>query len=124
MKCNDVLCLSVSLSLSLSLSEDSRPSSSKKDKKSKKQFWLTQAFRSFLLPKLTFMDTIMVAVLVLIQVYCICFHGLFGFLSNFAFLPLLLTSVSCAIVVVWTWVLTLGLDISVMSVIGYKSHTN
>jgi hypothetical protein len=44
-------------------------------------------------------------ILLLIQFYCLFVHGLFGFLSRLEFLPLLLTSVSCAVGVVWSWLL-------------------
>ena len=43
-----------------------------------------------------------VAVLLLVQVYCEFLHS-FGPLRRFQFLPLLLTSVSCAVAVVWSW---------------------
>ena len=44
-------------------------------------------------------------ILLLIQFHCLFVHGLFGFLSRLEFLPLLLTSVSCAVGVVWSWLL-------------------
>ena len=44
-----------------------------------------------------------VSVLLLIQFYCLFVHGLFGFMSRLEFLPLLLTSVGCAVGVVWSW---------------------
>ena len=49
-------------------------------------------------------ETLYIVCLVLIQLYCLLIHGLFGFMKHFEFLPLLLTSVSCALGVVWTWV--------------------
>ena len=55
----------------------------------------------------THTDTLIIVSLVLIQIYCIGFHGIGGFLANLTFLPLLLTSISCSIVVIWTWILTL-----------------
>ena len=43
-----------------------------------------------------------VVVLLALQLYCEFLHG-FGPLRRFEFLPLLLTSVSCAVAVVWSW---------------------
>lgn len=54
---------------------------------------------------LTPSQLLFVCVLLTIQFYCLFVHGLFGFLSRLEFLPLLLTSVSCAIGVVWSWLL-------------------
>ena len=54
---------------------------------------------------LTPSQLLFVCVLVLIQFYCLCVHGSFGFLSRLEFLPLLLTSVSCAVGIVWSWLL-------------------
>ena len=51
------------------------------------------------------LQLVFVALLLLIQVYCLFVHGLFGFLIHLEFLPLLLTSVSCALGVVWSWLL-------------------
>ena len=49
------------------------------------------------------LQLLFVCILLLIQFYCLFVHGLFGFLSRLEFLPLLLTSVSCAVGVVWSW---------------------
>lgn len=46
-----------------------------------------------------------ICALLVIQFYCLFVHGLFSFLSRLEFLPLLLTSVSCAVGVVWSWLL-------------------
>lgn len=46
-----------------------------------------------------------IVVLVLVQVYCTFLHGGLGFLKRYEFLPLLMTSVSCAVGVVWSWLL-------------------
>ena len=54
---------------------------------------------SFLSP----LQLFFVCFLLIIQFYCLFVHSLFGFLSRLEFLPLLLTSVSCAIGVVWSW---------------------
>lgn len=51
------------------------------------------------------LQLLFVCILLLIQFYCLFVHGLFGFLSRLEFLPLLLTSVSCAVGVVWSWLL-------------------
>ena len=54
---------------------------------------------------LTRLQLLFLCVLLLIQFYCLFVHGLFGFLSRLEFLPLLLTSVSCAVGIVWSWML-------------------
>ena len=51
------------------------------------------------------LQLVFVGLLLLIQFYCLFVHGLFGFLIQLEFLPLLLTSVSCALGVVWSWLL-------------------
>lgn len=50
-------------------------------------------------------ETVYIVCLVLVQLYCLFIHGLFGFMKHFEFLPLILTSISCALGVVWTWVM-------------------
>ena len=52
---------------------------------------------------LSSLQLLFVCFLLLIQFYCLFMHGLFGCLSRLEFLPLLLTSVSCAVGVVWSW---------------------
>ena len=54
-------------------------------------------------PYLTCWDTFLLALLFAVQVYCCGLHGLGGFLSHLPFLPLLLTSISCAAVILWAW---------------------
>lgn len=44
-----------------------------------------------------------ITVILLIQVYCTFVHGVNGFLARYEFLPLLLTSVSCSMGVLWSW---------------------
>lgn len=39
-----------------------------------------------------------------LQIYCSAVHGLLGLQSSFPFLPLLLTSVYCALGVVYSWI--------------------
>lgn len=43
---------------------------------------------------------------IIVQVYCLFIHGSLGFLSHFEFLPLLLTSLTCSVGVLWSWYLT------------------
>ena len=52
---------------------------------------------------LSSLQFLFVCFLLIIQFYCLFVHSLFGFLSRLEFLPLLLTSVSCAVGVVWSW---------------------
>lgn len=47
-------------------------------------------------------QTVYVLVLLLVQVYCLFVHG-FGPMKRLEFLPLVLTSVSCAIAVLLSW---------------------
>lgn len=56
-----------------------------------------------LLPCLTCWDTLLLVLLLAVQVYCCGLHGLGGLLANLPFLPLLLTSVSCAVAILWAW---------------------
>ena len=46
---------------------------------------------------------------ILVQVYCLLLHGVGGLLSDFIFLPLLLTSITCSLGVIWTWFLIYSL---------------
>ncbi len=48
-------------------------------------------------------ELVYVVFLLVIQVYCIGVHGLLPFTKHLEFFPLLLTSVSCAVGIVWTW---------------------
>jgi alpha-1,3-glucosyltransferase len=58
---------------------------------------------------LTSIDILMIIMFLIVpQIYCTALHGLFGFMLSYPFIPLLITSVSCAIVVLWTWILTLS----------------
>lgn len=56
-------------------------------------------------PGLNQFESIYVIFLFLVQVYCLFVHASFGFLASLEFLPLLLTSVSCAVGIIWSWVL-------------------
>ena len=61
--------------------------------------------RSAIFPGLNCLESIYVLLLLLVQVYCLFVHGSFGFLAGLEFLPLLLTSVSCAVGIIWSWML-------------------
>ena len=54
---------------------------------------------------LTYVDCVLLLVVLLTQLYHYVLYGALGMFANLPFLPLLLTSVSCALVVVWTWLL-------------------
>lgn len=54
---------------------------------------------------LTIIDKLYLAFLAIVQVYCCFLHDLFGIQSRLEFLPLLLTSVSSAIGVIYSWTL-------------------
>ncbi|CAI8017738.1 Probable dolichyl pyrophosphate Glc1Man9GlcNAc2 alpha-1,3-glucosyltransferase [Geodia barretti] len=55
------------------------------------------------------LDVVYTAGCVLVQIYCLFIHGVGGYLSYLEFLPLLFTSVTCALGVTWTWFLTITL---------------
>lgn len=61
--------------------------------------------RGAIFPGLNRLESIYVIVLLFVQVYCLFVHGSFGFLAALEFLPLLLTSVSCAVGIIWSWLL-------------------
>lgn len=61
--------------------------------------------RDAIFPGLNRLESIYVILLLLVQVYCLLLHGSFGFLAGLEFLPLLLTSVSCAVGIIWSWLL-------------------
>ena len=66
--------------------------------------------RSHLLQwELKSLDVVYTAGCVLVQIYCLFIHGVGGYLSYLEFLPLLFTSVTCALGVTWTWFLTITL---------------
>ena len=50
-------------------------------------------------------DKLYLIFLVVVQAYCCFLHDLFGLQSRLEFLPLLLTSVSTAIGVVYSWMI-------------------
>ena len=53
----------------------------------------------------TWKETAYIILLLMVQVYCLFIHGTGGLLVHLEFLPLLLTSVTCAIGILWSWVL-------------------
>ena len=61
--------------------------------------------RGAIFPGLNRFESIYVILLLLVQVYCLFVHGSFGFLAGLEFFPLLLTSVSCAVGIIWSWLL-------------------
>lgn len=64
---------------------------------------LSSLVPSSTLSQLSLLETLYVTLLVMVQFYSLFVHGLFGFLSRFEFIPLMLTSVSCAVGIIWTW---------------------
>lgn len=57
-------------------------------------------------PLVSYVDATLLFLVLVTQVYYYGVHGVRGILAHLPFLPLLLTSVSCSLVVVWTWLLT------------------
>lgn len=55
---------------------------------------------------LTKLESCYLILLLTVQVYCLFLHGTGGLLAHLEFLPLLLTSVTCALGVLWTWLLS------------------
>lgn len=56
--------------------------------------------------ELKIMDIAYIIVCVIVQIYCQFVHGTGGMLAHLEFLPLLLTSVSCSVGILWTWLLS------------------
>lgn len=54
-------------------------------------------------PLLSRLESLYLLFLLLVQFYCLFLHGLGGFLARYEFLPLMLTSLSCSVGVVWSW---------------------
>lgn len=67
---------------------------------------------SILLEELKSAELAYLAGCILVQIYCLFLHGAGGFLSHLEFLPLLLTSITCALGVIWTWFLTYSIYLS------------
>ena len=57
------------------------------------------------------MDIAYLTISVVVQLYCQFVHGTGGFLAHFEFLPLLLTSVSCSVGLLCTWLLSYSMYI-------------
>ena len=69
-------------------------------------YYLTTRYGKRKAPQLlTTVDKLYLIFLVVVQVYCCFLHDLFGLQSKLEFLPLLLTSVSSAIGVIYSWIL-------------------
>ena len=63
----------------------------------------TRAY-STLLPYLRVPESLYLVLLCALQVYCLFVHPLVDRGGRFPFLPLLITSVSCALGVLWSWI--------------------
>ena len=63
----------------------------------------TRAY-SALLPYLRVPESLYLVLLCALQVYCLVVHPLVDRSGRFPFLPLLITSVSCALGVLWSWI--------------------
>ena len=58
-----------------------------------------------LLPFLSSVEKVYIIALLAVQVYCLALHGVLDAEGKYPFLPLLLTSVGCAVGVGWSWIL-------------------
>ena len=59
---------------------------------------------SVLLPYLRVPESLYLVLLCALQVYCLVLHPLVDRDGRFPFLPLLITSVSCGLAVLWSWI--------------------
>ena len=58
-----------------------------------------------LLPFLSLLEKLYIIALLVVQVYCLVLHGVVDVEGKYPFLPLLFTSVGCAVGVSWSWLL-------------------
>ena len=67
---------------------------------------------SVLWQELKMVDVAFLFSCIAVQMYCLFVHGAGGLLIHLEFLPLLLTSLTCALGVMWTWFLSYSLYFS------------
>lgn len=66
---------------------------------------------SIMWQELRTMDILYLFACIVMQIYCLFIHGIGGILLHLEFLTLLLTSFTCALGVVWTWLQSYSLYI-------------
>lgn len=70
------------------------------------QYLYRNSERSILWKELSTVDILYIFACIVTQMYCLFLHGAGGILAHFKFLTLLLTSSTCALGVIWTWLLS------------------